>query len=229
MLTQRKVALQLTLFLVAFFALWTLRATWGYAIDESIASPIPRAAYSSVVKLVLWVIPAVTFAYRFRNPDPAKYLGLSVWPTQRCWRLCLAVTGAFLLATALMELGLGKKTFSITGLATLPLTLWFLQLGLSPWIEEVLFRGLVMKELLQLLPEYLATILTSLLFMGIHLPYWLAHGGATRVMAANAVGVFIFSLLASWLYARSESIWPPTIAHIANNVLASLLVVHPQG
>jgi hypothetical protein len=83
-----------------------------------------------------------------------------------------------------------KKSFSTVGLSSLPVTLWLLQLVLSPLLEELLFRGFVMKELLALLPVYLAIALTSLLFVGVHLPYWLSHGGATRAMMTKAGGVF---------------------------------------
>ncbi|HKQ31148.1 MAG TPA: CPBP family intramembrane glutamic endopeptidase [Burkholderiales bacterium] len=216
--------MQLFLFLVAFFVLWTLRATVFYTIDESIASPVSRAAYADLLKLVLWVLPAAVFVSVLRGTTPAKYLGLSVWPDRRGWRRCLGVTVVFLIIVALFELVVGKKSFSATALLALPIALWLLQLVLSPLLEELLFRGLVLKELLTLLPVYLSIALTSLLFVGIHLPYWLSHGGATQAMAANAAGIFIFSVVACWLFAKTASVWPPTVAHIANNVLSSLLV-----
>jgi membrane protease YdiL (CAAX protease family) len=224
MVNRRKAALQLSLFLVAFFALWTLRATLFYAADESIASPTSRAAYADLLELVVWVLPAAAFAYVLRHVPPAKYLGLSVWPTRRNWLLCLGVTVAFLLAVMLVELAVGKKSFSTASLSSLPIALWLLQLLLSPLLEELLFRGLVLKELLTLLPAYLAIALTSLLFVGVHLPYWLSHGGATRAMMTNAGGVFVFSVVAGWLFAKTASIWPSAVAHVANNVLSSMLV-----
>jgi membrane protease YdiL (CAAX protease family) len=67
-------------------------------------------------------------------------------------------------------------------------------------------------------------LLTSLLFVAIHLPFWLSHGGLSGALLTNAGGVFIFSLLAGWLYLDSSSIWPPTLAHIANNCLAIVLI-----
>jgi len=224
MVNQRKAALQLSLFLVAFFVLWTLRATVFFAVDESIASPISRAAYSDLLKLVVWVLPATAFASLLRGAPPAKYLGLSVWPSPQKGMLCLGVTAIFLLAVALVDSTIGKKSFSTAGLSSLPVTLWLLQLVLSPLLEELLFRGFVMKELLALLPVYLAIVLTSLLFVGVHLPYWLSHGGATLTMMANAGGVFVFSVVACWLFAKTGSIWPPTVAHVANNVLQSMLL-----
>jgi hypothetical protein len=226
MVTQRKAALSLSLFLAAFFVLWTLRATVFYSVDESIASPTLRAAYADLLKLVVWVLPAAAFAYWLRSARPAKYLGLSVVPSLRNRWLCLAVTVIFLLAVALFEFTTGGKSFSGAMLASLPLVLALLQLVISPLLEELLFRGLVMKELMTLLPTYLANVLTSLLFVGAHLPFWLSHGGLTQATISNAFGVFVFSLVACWLFARTGSIWPPTFAHIANNILSALLVAH---
>jgi membrane protease YdiL (CAAX protease family) len=74
-----------------------------------------------------------------------------------------------------------------------------------------------------IVPATIAIALTSLLFVGVHLPYWLSHGGASRAMMAHARGVFAFSVVACWLYARTGSVWPSTVAHVANNVLSSLL------
>jgi hypothetical protein len=224
MINQRKPALSLSLFLTGFFVLWTLRATLFYAVDDSIASPSLRAAYADLLKLVVWVLPSVAFAYWFRGAPYLKYLGLSVFPSRRNWGLSLALTVIFLLAVALFECTIGRKSFSGTSLSSLPAVLALLQLLLSPLLEELLFRGLVMKELMALLPTFLANVLTSLLFVGAHLPFWLSHGGLTLARMANAFGVFVFSVVACSLFAMSKSIWPPTFAHIANNILSSLLV-----
>jgi uncharacterized protein len=226
MVNQRKAILDLSLFLAAFFVLWTIRATWAYAVDESIASPTCRAAYANLLKLFLWVVPASAFAYWLRSTPPAKYLGLSVRPSHRKGLLYLAITLGFLLAVTLFEITFGRKSFSGVNLASVPIPLALLQFLISPLFEEILFRGLVMKELMTLLPTYLANVLTSLLFVGAHLPYWLSHGGPTQAMFANCFGVFAFSVLAGWLFARSASTWPPTVAHIANNILSALLVAH---
>jgi membrane protease YdiL (CAAX protease family) len=217
---RRKIAL-LGSFMAGFFALWTFRATSLYAIDEAIASPILRALYSNMVKLLIWVLPAVGFVYWGEGTSPTKYLGLVHLPQPDQWRPCLLATAAFLVATAAFELSVAGKAISLA-----PLTLPPLIIGLisSPLFEEILFRGLVLKELMSLLPLTFANMFTSVLFVAAHLPYWLSHGGLTRSMMANCAGIFLFSLLAGWLFARSKSIWPPTLAHIANNLLASLLI-----
>lgn len=222
--TSRNVAIQLSIFLAVVFILWSLRATMFYTIDESIASSTSRAAYSSLLKLILWVLPAVAFVYWLRPAPPANYLGLSVFPSARTWGACLAVTAVFLIAVAAFELSSGRKFYSASALNSLPLSIVLLSFVASPLFEEILFRGLVMKEFLSIQPMHRAAVLTSLLFVAIHLPFWLSHGGLTATMMANAFGVFVFSILACWLFAKSASIWPPTLAHIANNLLSSVFV-----
>ncbi len=223
MTDQRKAALHLGSFMAVFFAVWTVRATFFHAIDEAIASPTLRAAYSNLLKLLIWVLPAAVFVYRLKGLGPAKYWAVSRFPTQAQWSLCLCATAAFLLAVAALELSVGGKTISFAALASTPLILGLLSFVVSPLLEEILFRGFVLKELLSLLPLAFANALTSLLFVAAHVPYWLSHGGFTRSMAADCAGVFLFSLLAGWLFTKSESLWPPALAHIANNILSSLL------
>jgi uncharacterized protein len=224
---RRRFAVDLLLFVAVHFAVWSLRATVLFSLDEGIASPVWRAAYSDLLKLALWVLPAAIFVSRVRKASPARYLGLSVAPSVRTWSLCLAVTTTFLVLVGVTETLAGGKVLSPGRLLPLSTTILPLQFVLSTLFEEILFRGLVLKELLVLLPATLASTVDSLLFVAIHLPYWLFHGGANQPMPANYAGIFLFSLVASWLYARSSSIWPPVVAHIANNLLtASLLLTH---
>jgi len=220
-------ARDLSLFLAAFFILWTLRATVFFFVDESIAAPKWRAAYSDLLKLALWVLPAAGYGFWMKGARPAKYLGLSVLPNPRNWLWCLVITAVFLLATTASELANGKS-LSTSGLSALPPVLVLLQLVISPLLEELFFRGMVLRELLGILPTVLALLLDSVLFVGAHLPYWLSHGGPNRTMWANSFGIFVFSVVASLLFTRGGSIWPPTLAHVANNILAALLVAnHP--
>ncbi len=214
---------QLTLFLLAFFAVWTVRATALSWVDETIASPTLRAAYSDLLKMWLWALPAGVFVVALRRTGPAKYLGMTVWPDARAWASCLAVTAIYLEIVALVGSAVQKKAFSPEAVTSLSVPLFALRLLLSPLLEELLFRGFILKELLALLPKARAIVLTSLLFAASHLPYWLSHRGLTQAVASDAIGVFIFSLVASWLFARTQSIWPPTLAHVAANVLASVL------
>lgn len=222
--TERAASLPLVAFLALFLTAWTLRATWLYRVDESIASPVARGIFSNLVKFLLWVVPALAVA-RWRCPEasPAGYLGLTEWPRAARWKRCAIATVAYLLAVAAFELAIGGKAVSPSRLAAVPPLLLLMSLGASPLLEEILFRGLILKELMGLVRPASANVLASLLFVAVHLPYWLSHGGLSEAMASQAVGVFGFSLVAGWLYEGSASVWPSTVAHIFNNLLASLL------
>jgi uncharacterized protein len=223
MTNRAKAALELALFLTGVFVLWAVRAVYGYAYDASIASDTLRALFGNVVKLLFWVVPALGFARWVRHSKPGRYLGISVVPTARQWLFSWMVISLFVLAIIGIETLRGIKSLHISGTSFSITAVGLLSYVVSPTLEEILFRGLVLKELGTLMSGGLANLVTSLLFVGIHLPYWLSHGGVTAGLIANSLGIFVFSLVAGWLYLRSASVWPPVCAHIANNLVAAFL------
>jgi len=225
--SRRPEAIQLTCFLAGLFMVWTLRATLFYAVDESISNPLPRAAYSQLLKLILWVLPAAAFGYWLRGLPPTRYLGLHKLPDPRKWLESLGVITGFLLVVILVETISGRKSFLFAGAANWLTAVGVLHFIVTPLLEELLFRGMVLRELLALMPPWRANLLTSMLFVGIHLPFWLTQDDLSLAVLGNAAGVFIFSLVAGWLWSQSTSIWPPFLAHVANNLLASMLVASP--
>ena len=222
--TRSRAARPIILFIVCFFAVWSVRATGLYAIDESIASAGLRTVYSVVIKLLLWVLPACAFALWIRREPPLRYLGMSVLPSARQWAWSVAVVGALLGAIGAFETLAGRKSLVLSNLFQFASVPGLLAAFVSPLLEEVLFRGLLLKELSALLPRWRANLVTSLLFAGIHLPFWLSHGGVNLTMLANTAGVLVFSVVAGWLYLRTASVWPPWVAHVANNLMAAMLV-----
>ena len=223
---RRRSATELAVFTGCCFAVWTMRATYGYAIDESITSPGARVLYSNVVKFLLWVVPAVLFVNWFRREPPLRYLGITTMPTGRQWTWCLAVITCFLAAVAVSEtVLLGRKHFALSGAASYSTAPGLLLLCATPLFEETLFRGLLVKECRRLTGPWSTVVVTALLFAGIHLPFWIWRDGLSGGVLANTGGVFVFGLVAAALYLKTSSIWPPTVAHVANNLLAALLVL----
>jgi membrane protease YdiL (CAAX protease family) len=120
---------------------------------------------------------------------------------------------------------MGGKSISIKAVSSIFSLGGILFFIASPIIEEILYRALILKELLGVLSPIKANILTSGIFVGIHLPFWLAYLPIDALLLVNCIAVFIFSMVAGWLYIKSGSIWPSAIAHIANNILSSSLVI----
>jgi hypothetical protein len=104
-------AIEFLSFIGCFFAVWSLRATLLYSIDESFVSDTHRVIYSSIVKTVLWVAPALWFAYWLRESPALSYLGISVFPSARQWSWSLSVTGIFLGIVLSLEIVFGGKRF----------------------------------------------------------------------------------------------------------------------
>ena len=217
--------LDLYAFLVVFFIVWTLRATIFYdSVDTAIDSPIWRAVFSQSIKFSLWVLPAAAFAYWVRRANPFQYLGLASMPTARQWAFCAAVTLVFLAIVALVDITLDGKSLSLAPLTGYLSIAGVLGLIVSPLIEEILFRGLVLKEFAERMPGWAANIAASILFAAVHAPYWFWNEGVTTAVMTDLAGVFIVSLVIGWIYLRTRSVWAAFAAHAANNLWVSLLV-----
>ena len=97
--------------------------------------------YSVSVKLILWVLPAFGYVYWVRRASPIRYLGISVMPSARKWLKYLVVIGLFLGAQVAFASIVGGKALALAGISvsiTLPGVLTFI---VSPFLEELLFRG----------------------------------------------------------------------------------------
>jgi membrane protease YdiL (CAAX protease family) len=84
---------------------------------------------------------------------------------------------------------------------------------LGPFVEELLFRGVLLSALMQRCRAGWAIAGCSLLFGLVHLPgldwHWFA-----------LPDLILLAALLAWLRLRSASIWPAVLAHSCNNLLA---------
>ena len=88
--------------------------------------------------------------------------------------------------------------------STLVIGLW------GPFTEEVFFRGFVLAGLIAPLGATRAAVVSSIIFAIAHLTL------------GTLVPIFVTGMLLAWLYLRTRSLWPPIIAHAAQNLLALL-------
>ena len=92
---------------------------------------------------------------------------------------------------------------------------YFVVALLAPVVEEMVFRGAVLRTLLSWRPDrrWLMIGVSALLFAAAHLnPAQMPHA-------------FVIGLLLGWLYARTDSIIPGIAYHWANNTAAYVLFV----
>lgn len=78
----------------------------------------------------------------------------------------------------------------------------------SPFCEEVFFRGFLFAGLRQKLGWKLAAVISSAFFAAMHLE-WTA-----------LLPIFLLGLFLAFLYERSRSLWPSIMMHAMNNIIS---------
>lgn len=76
---------------------------------------------------------------------------------------------------------------------------------ISPFVEEMLFRGIFLRSLLQLYSPGRAILLSAVVF-------GIAHFNIYRFVAASMFGV-----LTGWFYYATGSVWPGILEHALGN------------
>lgn len=84
-------------------------------------------------------------------------------------------------------------------------------LAITPFAEEVFFRGFLFRWMTGHHPLWLAAILSSVMF------------GAMHIVPPQAINAAVMSLALVWLLQASGSLWPAIIAHAVNNAAGILL------
>ena len=165
------------------------------------------------LRLLVWVAPVVVYLRRLDRVDPIRYLMLSR-------DVGRGVTAA-LIVTILNFAG-SVLRFGVPHPSLQSLT-WNSVLGTSfmvGFIEEIPYRGFMLRKLTERVGFWTATLVTSLLFVAIHGPGWIALH-LWRV--DRAVSIFIFAVVMSVIVKYSRSLWASIIAHSANDFISFVL------
>ncbi|WP_198029981.1 CPBP family intramembrane glutamic endopeptidase [Oceanobacillus manasiensis] len=146
------------------------------------------------------------------------YLGLS-----RNWKKGLTWAGlaslALILYFVVVHLGVLNKsiTFNLT------LHDWLNTILLVGIIEEIVFRGFLLRKLRESFRFWNANVVTSLLFVSIHFPIWIYKDLFVFPYILTAITTsFVLSMLFGYIYKRSNSLWSVIIIHSLYNLLVSV-------
>jgi membrane protease YdiL (CAAX protease family) len=90
------------------------------------------------------------------------------------------------------------------------------------FIEEIPYRGFMLQKFSERMGFWPANLITSLLFLAVHVPGWLALG---QLRAASMVSVFVLGLVLATAFKYADSLWAPILAHSANDCL-SFVIFH---
>jgi len=214
----------LLIFILLFFAVWVVRATVLFFIDERIQSEAGRSVYSNAVKFLLWVMPAVIYLRKHDRQPALRYLKLTTPINKKGLVYAILLSALYFAATILFETRAGGK--NLHDLYAASLAEWlkaFAFIFFSPISEEILFRGFVLHQFAERLKFWTANLLTAGLFTLIHWPFWIWHNGFQGWIIQASAGIFLMAILLGYIVKMTNSLWPAVAVHIANNLLAHFL------
>lgn len=214
-------ALRRTLCFVGFLYLawigaWLLERTLEPTV-ALLATSGGRFTYWTIMKLLLWILPAAVLLRTSGRPL-RDTLGLGRVRAVLVW-------GG----------GIGLL-FAACGLITRAVAhqpLFALQLGwpflggviVAPVVEEFTFRGAVLQTSLARYRFIVANTLTALFFLGIHVPGWYFQGRLSD-MLVQPIGGAMSILFIGWVLGliahKSKSVAASTLTHILNNLFSGV-------
>ena len=165
------------------------------------------------LRLVIWVAPVLLYLRYVDGVRPLDYLKLT-----HHVRRGLVVAAALTVVNVLGSMArFGPPQLSMERVT------WNSVLGTSflvGFIEEIPYRGFMLQKFAERVGFWLANLLTSLLFLGIHLPGWMALHSLNADMAGT---VFIIGAVLAIAFKVSGWLWAPILTHSANDFLSFVL------
>jgi membrane protease YdiL (CAAX protease family) len=89
--------------------------------------------------------------------------------------------------------------------------------------EEMVFRGWLLNITISEKRKWLPIIINAVMFLLIHFPIWIANGVfIDSFTSLNFLCVPILSVIFSWTFIKSKSIWIPVTLHMYWDLLIAL-------
>jgi membrane protease YdiL (CAAX protease family) len=203
-------------YLVFFYVTWTF--VWVYGVYPWATrvvgnTTLQYALINFAFRFGIWVLPVFAYLRWVDRVEPFEYLQLTQhWKRGLVVGLVLSVVN--LMGTAAR---LGMPDWGHAYIT------WNSVLGTSALIgvfEEIPFRGFVLRKLQERFDFWTATVISSVLFVGAHVPGWLMLGS---LKANNVVYIFVFGVVMAIILKYSRSLWAPIVTHSLNDGISNVL------
>jgi membrane protease YdiL (CAAX protease family) len=203
-------------YLAFFYFAWTF--VWVYGVypwaTRTIGDATPAYALINIgFRLLIWVLPVWWYLRYIDNVNVWEYLQLKQY-----WRRGVIVG---LTLSVINYLGtvarIGPPVWSSAHVT------WNSVLGTSVLVgvfEEIPFRGFVLRKLQERFDFVTSMVISSILFVGAHVPGWIVLGSLT---ASIIVYIFVFGSLMALILRYSRSLWAPIISHSLNDCLSNVM------
>jgi CAAX protease family protein len=201
-------------YVTTFHLAW---AAWPYLVYPRLVAigerTLTYALLNLGIRLVVWVVPVFVYLRYVDGIDPLDYLKLK-GRVRRGVVIALALT-ALNLAGSMARFGLPHPSMERVT--------WNSVLGTSfliGFVEEIPYRGFMLQKFAERLDFWLANVVTSLLFVLVHVPGWIA---LHMLRADAAATIFVFGVVMAIVFRYSQSLWAPIITHSTNDCLSFVI------
>ena len=211
-----KSALPFVCYLSCFYLAWTFVWVYGvypWATERIGETTLAYALVNIAFRLLIWVLPVLSYLRYIDHVNVLEYLQL-----KRHWRRGVVVGLAISVVNVLgTTVRIGQPEWGNAHLT------WNSILGTSILVgvfEEVPFRGFVLQKLQERFNWVTSTLISSLLFVGAHIPGWILLGTLT---AYKVFYIFIFGVVMAIIFRFSKSLWAPIITHSLNDGVSNVI------
>ena len=198
------------------WALWELfgRSAVGSVVSDEVLLPFIT---EGIIKVSVWFLPAVCLVRYFRDD---VYIGLKDMFTNRVKLLkyipvYLGFTAYLIIGAFIRKGGLAvSDSFSCSDLIDV------LFVGIT---EEMVFRGWLLNVTVSEKRKWLPIIINAVMFLLIHFSIWIKSGVfIDSFTSLNFLCVPVLSIIFSWSFIKSKSIWIPITLHMYWDLLMCL-------
>lgn len=207
----------IVVYFIVFILIWGIREV-QITPYLNLLDPFSTAVVSAVIKIIIWVIPVILLVKIVEKSDPFSYLGLRYnfkkglkWAG---WISIILVTYFILLNLVVLK---NDIVFNMS------FNEWLNTILLVGITEEIVFRGFLLRKLMESFRFWKANTITSLLFVSIHFPIWFYKGlFEFPHVLSSIVTVFILGIIFGYIYNKTNSLWSVIIIHSLYNLLVSI-------
>lgn len=161
-------------------------------------------------KIAVWILPVYIYIKVIEKCSPSSYLKLTK-SIDRDGLILILLSTSILTINRLFHFFFDSpSTFDIDVLKFVNSVL------LAGLTEEIVFRGFLLRKLLEDNHFLTSNFFQSFLFTLIHIPIWFQHNQNILVLI---IYIFIFGLIMGCITKRSKSLWTVIIIHTLHNLL----------
>ncbi|WML51694.1 type II CAAX endopeptidase family protein [Neobacillus sp. PS3-12] len=205
----------LILYLLGFYFVWALKELWIINYFQLFGGTT-YALLNALAKVLVWIVPIWIYVKYYLNINPMNYFNMNINVKKGLiWGVILSLLVG-LYYTIVVYL-VNHRTFHFL----LPLDDYldeFLVVGIT---EEMVFRGLILKEISNRMSFWKANVMTSLLFLLIHYPIWIHHGEFFNFW--NHPYIFLIGLIFGFIYKKTGSLWSVVLLHSFYDLFVNMM------